>query len=235
MSILPKNEKIAPQVEPKNFFIYGATMSGKSYFASFFPNPLVLNTDGNSTQGTAPSIQIRNTRNKNGSLNESCIKQIDDIITALQTENHGFETIIIDVIDDICVMLEQAICLGNNVEALSDIPYGKGYSLFNSILQQFVMDLKALPMNVIFISREITNTDEKTGRSDTKPSLKDKYYNIVNGNCDLVVHTQKFGQDNYMKTVTDRRTVYKPEDIKNERVRKLLSSVNNMFPENKTK
>lgn len=229
MSILPKNEVLQPKTEPKNFFIYGATMSGKSYFSSFFPNPLVLNTDGNSAQGTAPSIQIRNIRNADGTLAQSCIKQLDDIITALQSENHGYETIIIDVIDDICVMIEQAICIRNNVESIGDIPYGKGYSLFNGILQQFVMDLKALPYNIIYISRELIITDEKTNRTEAKPSLKDKYYNIVNGNCDLVVHTQKFGSNNYYRSVTDRRTVYKPENITNEKVKKLLQSVNGMF------
>ena len=46
--ILPEDKPCTPKREPHNFFIYGATMSGKSYFASFFPHPLVLNTDGNS-------------------------------------------------------------------------------------------------------------------------------------------------------------------------------------------
>lgn len=204
-------------------------MSGKSYFASFFPHPLVLNTDGNSEQGTAPSIQIRNIRDQKGGLKQSAIKQLDDIITALQATDNTFQTLIVDVIDDICVMIEQAICLDNNVQALSDIPYGKGYAMFNTVLQQFVMDLKALPMNVIYISRELAITDEQTNTTDYRPSLKVKYYNIVNGNCDLVIHTQKFGKDNYTRTITDRRTKYKPENITDARIKKLLQSCDGMF------
>ena len=73
---LPKVGKLQPKTQPHNFFIWGATMSGKSYFASHFPNPLVLNTDGNSEQGTAPSIQIRNIRDEQGNLKQSCIKQL---------------------------------------------------------------------------------------------------------------------------------------------------------------
>lgn len=233
MGILPKDEKLEPKTEPRNFFIYGATMSGKSYFSSFFPHPLVLNTDGNSAQGTAPSIQIRNVRDSNGKLKQSAIKQLDDIITELQQPGVTFQTIVIDVIDDICVMIEQAICLENKVQALSDVPYGKGYSLFNTILQQFVMDLKALPMNVIFISREIEITDESNGHTELKPSLKTKYYNIVNGNCDLVIHTQKFGINTYRRTIEDRRTVYQPENISDPRVLRLLKSINGMFPNTK--
>lgn len=226
---LPKDEKLHPKTQPRNFFIWGATMSGKSYFASFFPHPLVLNTDGNSEQGSAPSIQIRNLRDKNGKLKQSAIQQLDGVVTALQSQDHTFQTLVVDVIDDICVMIEQAICLDNNVQALSDIPYGKGYAMFNTVLQQFVMDLKALPMNVIYISRELSITDEQTGSTETKPSLKTKYYNIVNGNCDLVIHTQKFGKDNYTRTITDRRTKYKKENITNARIKQLLESCDGMF------
>lgn len=229
MSILPEDKPQHPTPQPHNFFIWGATMSGKSYFASFFPHPLSLNTDGNSEQGSAPSIQVRNIRAKDGSLKQSVIDQLDEIITELQSTDNTFQTVIIDVIDDICVMIEQAICIDNDVQALSDIPYGKGYAMFNSVLQQFVMDLKALPMNVIYVSRELQIADEQTNTSDLKPSLKTKYYNIVNGNCDLVIHTHKFGKDTYTRTITDRRTKYKAENITDTRVRKLLESCEGMF------
>lgn len=226
---LPKDEALTPKPSPHNFFIWGATMSGKSYFASFFPHPLSLNTDGNAEQGSTPSIQIRNVRNKDGKLEQSAIKQLDEVITALQSQPHTFKTLIVDVIDDICVMIEQAICLEAGVQALSDIPYGKGFATFNGVLQQFVMDLKALPMNVIYVSRELVITDEQTGTTEKTPSLKTKYYNIVNGNCDLVIHTEKFGKDTYTRTITDRRTKYEPENIKDARVKKLLESCTGMF------
>ena len=235
---LPKVATLKPKSQPHNFFIWGETMSGKSYFSSYFPNPLVLNTDGNSEQGQAPSIQIRNIRDANGKLQQSAIQQLDDIVTALQVENpkrqpkDQFQTIVIDVIDDICVMIEQAICLEADVQALSDIPYGKGYSVFYSKLQQFVMDLKALPMNVIYISREISTTDENTGITTYRQSLKDKYYNMVNGNCDLVIRSSKVGAGQnitYMREIKAARTKYLPENITNKRVLDLLLSCQGMF------
>lgn len=235
---LPQVATLKPKSQPHNFFIWGETMSGKSYFASYFPNPLVLNTDGNSEQGQAPSIQIRNIRDANGKLQQSAIKQLDDIITALQVENpkrppkEQFQTIVIDVIDDICVMIEQAICINEGVQALSDIPWSKGYAMFNSALQQFVMDLKALPMNVIYISREISITDEKSNITTYKQSLKDKYYNVINGNCDLVIRTSKVGAGqniHYMREVKAARTKYLPENITNKRVLDLLLTCQGMF------
>lgn len=235
---LPKVEKLKPKSQPRNFFIWGSPMTGKSYFSSFFPNPLVLNTDGNSEQGSAPSIQLRNIRNETGGLKQSVIKQLDDIITALQVENpkrpadQQFKTIVIDVIDDVCIQIEQAICLDAGVQALSDIPYGKGWTMFNTVLQQFVMDLKALPLNVIYISREDDKTDENTGVTTYKPSLKTKYYNIVNGNCDVVIRTKKIGDGqnaSYFREVKALRTMYNPANITDRRILQLLESCKGMF------
>lgn len=235
---LPKVEKLSPKSEPKNFFIWGAPMTGKSYFSSFFPNPLILNTDGNSKQGSAPSIQLRNIRNEAGGLKQSVIKQLDDIVIALQVENpkrpenQQFKTIVVDVIDDVCIQIEQAICLDAGVQALSDIPYGKGWTMFNTVLPQFVMDLKALPLNVIYISREDDKTDENTGVTTYKPSLKTKYYNIVNGNCDVVIRTKKIGDGqnaSYFREVKALRTMYNPANITDHRILQLLESCSGMF------
>lgn len=238
MISLPKVQTLKPKSEPKNFFIWGAPMTGKSYFSSFFPNPLVLNTDGNSKQGSAPSIQLRNIRNEAGGLKQSVIKQLDDIVIALQVENpkrpenQQFKTIVVDVIDDVCIQIEQAICLDASVQALSDISYGKGYAMFNTALQQFVMDLKALPMNVIYISRELSITDDNTGVTTYEPSLKTKYYNIVNGNCDVVIRTKKIGDGqnaSYLREVKALRTMYNPANITDHRILQLLESCSGMF------
>ena len=227
-SILPEDKPQTPILEPHNFFLFGAPMAGKSYFASFFPHPLSLNTDGNAEQSTTPSIQIRNLFNADGSLKQNSIYQLSSIVVALQQPNVTYQTVVVDVIDDICTMFEQAICKQYKALSLADIPYGKGYQLLNTSLQQLVLDLKALPMNIIFISRELDKTDEKTGRTDYVPSLKTKYYDVVTGNCDAVIHFSKVG-DEYIRQVTQKRAAYKKDDIKDERVRKLLSSCNGMF------
>ena len=231
-SILPEDKPQTPILEPHNFFLFGAPMAGKSYFASFFPHPLSLNTDGNAEQSTTPSIQIRNLFNADGSLKQNSIYQLSSIVVALQQPNVTYQTVVVDVIDDICTMFEQAICKQYKALSLADIPYGKGYQLLNTSLQQLVLDLKALPMDVVFISRELDKTDEKTGRTDYVPSLKTKYYDVVTGNCDAVIHFSKVG-DEYIRQVTQKRAAYKKDDIKDERVRKLLSSCNGMFTNEK--
>ncbi len=233
MSILPPNKPQKARRIPRNFFIYGDTMSGKSYLAERFPSPLFLNTDGNSEMNTAPSIQLRNIRRADGSLQKSVIDQLDEIILALGTENHGYKTVVIDVIDDVVTLIEQAICYDNGVEALGDLPYGKGYALFNTVFQAFVTELKALPLNTVYISRLMVLTDEVSGRMEERASLKQKFYNVVNGNCDLVIQTKRFG-DRYIRLVKDRRVHYVKDDITDPAILRVLDHVNGVFDKPKT-
>ncbi|WP_323059141.1 AAA family ATPase [Limosilactobacillus reuteri] len=233
MSILPPNKPQKARKIPRNYFIYGDTMSGKSYLAERFPAPLFLNTDGNSEMNTAPSIQLKNVRKSDGSLKKSIIDQLDEIILALGTENHGYKTVVIDVIDDVVTLIEQAICYDNGVETLGDVPYGKGWSQFNTVFQAFVTELKALPLNTVYISRLMTLTDETSGHTEDRPSLKQKYYNVVNGNCDLVIETKRFG-DRYIRMVKDRRIHYVKDDITDPAILRVLEHVNGVFDKPKT-
>lgn len=224
MSILPENKPHQPHNTPRNFFIWGATMSGKSYLASYFPDSIVFSTDGNEkNSGTRPTIALLNKVNSQGKITTSVIDILDKYILALRTEQNTFKTVVIDVIEDVTVLIEQAICMEAHVKSLSDIPYGKGYSMFNSMLQELVMNLKALPMNVVYISREDTRSDNNK-QPVPVPALKQKYYNVVNGNCDLVIRTQHLGK-NYIQTVTDIRRKYKQSEIDDPQILRILMAI----------
>lgn len=226
MSILPPNKPTKTVDTPKNFFIYGATMNGKSYLASEFPNPLFLDTDGNASANPYPSIQLRNVRGKNGKISESVVDQFDQIITELQTTKHGFETVVLDVIDDIVVMIEQYICDREDVETIGDIGYGKGYAAFSNIFNALVIELKALPINVIYVSRIATR--EENNVSYEIPSLKEKHVNVVNGNCDYMIQAKKVGK-NYLRIVKEKRKNYQRDNIDDERILEILDTLTGAF------
>ena len=226
MSILPKNEKQQTIDTPKNFFIYGATMSGKSYLAGEFPNPLFLDTDGNAAANPYPSIQLRNIRGKDGKIKRSVVEQLDQIITELQTTDHGFETIVLDVIDDIASMIEFYVCDREEVETLADIGYGKGYAAFNSIFLQLVIELKALPLNIIYVSRIQTVVENNV--TYEIPSLKEKLVNVVNGNCDYMIQCKKVGK-NYIRVVKDKRKNYDRNQIDDKNTVSILDSITGAF------
>ncbi|MBT9670433.1 AAA family ATPase [Secundilactobacillus kimchicus] len=223
MTTLPPDTPQVTKDTPRNFFIFGQTMSGKSYLAERFPHPIFLNTDGNAQANTAPSIQLKNERKADGTAGKTIIDQLDEIMLALQTEKHTFETVVIDVIDDVAFLVEQAVCLRAGVETLADIPYGKGFSTFNSVFMAMVMELKALPLNVIYVSRAEFRTDDN-GTETEIPSLRQKYYNTVNGNCDLVIHTKKIGTK-YLRSITDKRKDYFASKIDDPKILQILKAI----------
>lgn len=226
MSILPPNKPQTPVDTPRNFFIWGPTMGGKSFLASQFPNPIVFNTDGNAEANTVPSVQIRNIKGVDGKIKRSVVDQLDKLITALQTEKHSYETVVIDVIDDIVVMIDQYICDKEDVETIGDIPYGKGYAAFTNIFQQLIIELKSLPMNVIYISRNATKME---GNTEIEiPSLKEKHQNIVNGNCDLSIQCKKVGK-NYIRVAKARRKDYMRDQVDDEKILVILDTITGVF------
>lgn len=227
---LPENKPQVPKDTPRNYFIYGETMSGKSYLANEFPNPIVLNTDGNAEANSVPSIQLLNDKDKSGRITNSVIKQLGEILLALQTQEHSYETVVIDVIDDVIEMIKIAVCdeltpPGKaRLKSLSEIPYGKGYDFFNQAITELVIDLKALPMNVIYISRQISEYDDNGNATKDKPSLKDKYVNLINGNSDLMIHTEKIG-NNYNREVDRKRKTYYADQVDDKSILKILSTI----------
>lgn len=219
---LPKNEPQIPIDTPRNFFIFGETMSGKSYLANEFPNPYIINTDGNAKANTVPAYQLQNVKDKTGKITSSVIDQLAEIILALQTQNHTYETIVIDVIDDVIEMIRVAVCNEYGVKNLKDVPWGAGRESFNNVLNELVLDLKSLPMNVIYISRQITKT--KNDVEIFLPSLKETYVNIINGNADLMIQTQKIG-NNYSRRVDRRRKAYKAEQVDDKKILSILHTI----------
>lgn len=227
MGILPKNEQKQPDHTPKKFFVWGYTMHGKSFFANEFPNPLFLSTDGNGDKIAAPSINLRNIRGKDGRLVQNVIDQTSEVITALSSENHSFETLVIDVIDDWFVMLDEAVCDVLGVEYLGDLAHGRGWGLRNVKRNNILTQLQNLPLNVIFISRYSTETD-KNGNTKEIPSLKEDLLNLINGTCDYNIQCKRVGKT-YLRLAVDRRQAYKREHVKDERIRSILDTVNNAF------
>ncbi|MCH5428457.1 ATP-binding protein [Lactococcus lactis] len=221
---LPKNEPQVPKDTPRNYFIYGETMSGKSYLANEFPSPIVLNTDGNAEANSVPSIQLKNDKDRTGEITKSVIDQLSEILLALQTQSHTYKTVIIDVIDDVLELMRIAVANQLGVKSLSEAGYGKGYDYYNQAITELVMDLKALPMNVIYISRQINEYDDEGKVTKEIPSLKPKFVNLINGNSDLMIQTLKVG-NNYSRKIDRRRKAYKADQVDDNKILSILKTI----------
>ena len=216
MSILPKNINKEIDLTPKIFLIWGESMSGKTYLARQFPNPLIINTDGNAKKVNTPSVEITK------------FTEFIEVIDALEKEQHDYKTIIIDLVDDIEIMLTNYICEQSKVEALADIGFGKGFAKFNQVWKNLMMKLSQMPYNIIFISHLMNSTDENDNPIQV-PSLPQKQLNACQGRCDLVIQTRKLGIK-YIATVTAKRDQYTEENIKDKQILNILKPVMGLFP-----
>ncbi len=234
VSILPKNVRKVAKETPRNFVIFGGTMHGKTYFADEFPNPLNLNTDGNAEMIETPSISIRNERDSKGKITTPASELMIQAITELEAGNHTFETIVIDVIDDIVTLFEQEVTEEHGVKNIGDIGWGKGHQTLEMMVRVLVMRLKELTMktgmNVLYLSR--LNTIEENDLVTYIPSLKLKWLNIVNGNSDYTILCRKVGK-NYIRRVESKRKNYERDKVDDERIKELLDTVSGAFDRSK--
>lgn len=234
MGVLPENKRKVAKETPRNFVIYGGTMHGKTFFADEFPNPLNLNTDGNAAMIETPSLNIANQRNKKGEIVKSASDYLSDIILELETTNHSYQTVVIDVIDDVITMFEQEITEEHKVKSVGDIAWGKGHQMLEMMVRVLVMRLKELSMkkqiNILYLSR-LTVVEENDVEKHL-PSLKLKWLNIVNGNSDYTILCRKIGK-NYIRKVESKRKNYARDKVDDEQIASLLDTVVGAFDKSK--
>lgn len=212
--LLPKNEPKQRDITPKNFFIWGGSMSGKTFLARSFPEPIIINTDGNAKKVDTPSIEVYDF--------ETFMK----IMAEIEAGNHTYKTIIIDLIDDIKTMLQTYVCKKYNVENEADVPYGKAFADVKNTWQKLMVRLAQLPYNVIFVSHVIEIQENST--TIEKPSLDQKFYNMSMGRCDLSIKCRKVGS-NYLRLCDAKRDNYNEEDIKDEQILEIMKTITGVF------
>lgn len=221
MGLLPKNEPKVKDITPKMFFIWGQSMSGKTFLARQFPNPVIINTDGNAKKVETPSIDVTD------------FKTFIAVMSEIESGKHTFETVIIDLVDDIKTMLENYVLEKYGIEALADAPYGKAFSDVKNTWKALMVRLSQMPYNVIFISHVIEVSDDaNSSRTVEVPSLEQKYYNMTMGRCDLSIKCRKLGST-YHQSVVNKRDTYFKADIKNKDVLAILTGVTGVFEDDK--
>lgn len=104
-----------------------------------------------------------------------------------------FETIIVDTVDIAYDYCTKYVCVNNNADTVSDIPYGKGYSL---IAQEFDEALRAIVqmgygLVLISHSADKTFTDEQ-GQQYNKivPTLDKRANNVCSRLCDIIGYSR---------------------------------------------
>ena len=101
---LPENKRRSiDEVTKRVMWIYGAPFSGKTTFANNFPDPLMINTDGNIKYVDAPYIRIRDEVKVEGRMTKRTFawEIFKDTISELEKKDNSFKTIVVDLVEDL--------------------------------------------------------------------------------------------------------------------------------------
>lgn len=191
--ILPKNERRDLNATKKKVvWLYGAPFSGKTFFANQFPDPLMLNTDGNIKFVDAPYIAIRDTVTVEGRLTKRQLawEVFADAVAELEKKQNDFRTIVVDLLEDTYEACRVYICDRQGWKHESD----DSFRAWDMVTSEFLNTIKRLVNldydNIILISHEDRSRDltRKSGDkiSSIRPNLREKVANKVAGMVDLV-------------------------------------------------
>ena len=105
------------QTKPLKVVIYGPEGIGKSTFASLFPDPLFIDTEGSTTRMNVARTET-----------PTSLAMLMQLLTEVRDAPPGCKTLIIDTIDWAERLCIQAVCDKNHKSGIEDFGYGKGYS-----------------------------------------------------------------------------------------------------------
>lgn len=157
--------------------LYGEPGVGKSVFASKAPKPFFITTDGNyewlEDFGAKPEDHKQ-------------VSSWEEAKKAFAEDYNDYETIVVDLTEDLFKWCEHEFCLRSRLEHISDVGYGKGYDITRNEFFLEISKLLGKPKHIILISHGITFvTKDRRGVEHTKhaPSsrIPDKVLDMIEG------------------------------------------------------
>lgn len=198
---LPENKRRNIEaVEKRVLWIYGVPFCGKTTFANNFPDPLMLNTDGNIKFVDAPYIRIKDEVKVEGRQTKRTLAWdvFKDTISELEKKENTFRTIVVDLLEDLYEHCRLYMYHQMGITHESD----DSFRAWDKVRGEFLNTLKRLMNldyeNIILISHEDTSKDitRKGGDKITaiKPNLQEKVANKVAGMVDVVARIVADGE-----------------------------------------
>lgn len=111
------NINTGKQNKPIKAVIYGPEGIGKSTFASKFPAPLFIDTEGSTSR-----MDVARTDTP------SSLEMLRSMLVELADNNHGYKTLVLDTADWAERLCVQAVCAKNGKSGIEDFGYGKGFT-----------------------------------------------------------------------------------------------------------
>lgn len=191
---LPKNERRDIEVSnKKKIWLYAPPFAGKTTLTDKFPDPLILTTDGNIKNVTAPYIYIKDEITVSGRMtNRKFAWEIfKETLDELEKKQNDFKTITLDLVEDTREMCRLYMYNKMSIQHESDSSFGKGWDIIkteylSTMRRFFNLDYD----NIIICSHEdITKSiTKKSGEQITRigPNIQEAIATKLAGMVDIV-------------------------------------------------
>ena len=172
-------------------FFYGEPKSGKTTISTKFPNHFLLAFEKGYNAIPGAMAQPINSWGEFRKV----LRQLKD-----PKAQERFETIIIDTADIAYDYCEKYICAnakradgGFGVDAIGDIPFGKGYTLVAHEFDECLRSIVQMNYGLVLISHAVDKTfkdEQGVEFNQIVPTLGNKPRNIVSRMCDIIGYSR---------------------------------------------
>ena len=175
---------------PKALLLYGAPKVGKTTMLSQLENCLIIDTEqgANMVEGYIESVNNR-----------------DELMSLLKdaSDGHDYTYVAIDTIDKIAIWAEKAVCKEENVSAIQDLAFGKGFAMARDKVLNTVKYLRQIFPHVIIIGHRKWAQSVVESKAMVQPESLDltgKLKNMLMADCDAIGYVYRDEEDKLMIT-----------------------------------
>lgn len=163
-----------------NMVLFAEPGVGKSVFASKFPKPFFICTDGNYEWLEDFGADT------NAHKDITSFAEFQSLVDNPNGTFDNHETVVVDLVEDLFKWCEQEYCSRHNLDHVADAGYGKGYDITRTIFTNYIFKLFALRQSVILLSHSnVLTVKDRRGIEQTiyAPSTRipDKVWDGIEG------------------------------------------------------
>lgn len=179
--------------------LHGGKKLGKSSLCSNIPNAIFVATEPGLGQLEVHQVQVQSWQD------------FIDFCNLLVTEKHGFQTVVIDTINNLYAFCCRSICEKHKVEYVGDFKaIGKGHVLANNQFYETLLKLANQPYGLWMVAHSVDREIEtRTGKYlKAVPQLPEKAAGQILGMADMILYLDIKEEKNENGKTTFRRVLH---------------------------